>query len=173
MNKVLFVLPKGQVPHRKTMTPEEGALIAEHYVYLVPDDNKIRVYRGDSYEEFTLEEAGNKLKDVYDSIDYVVYQNVPVREYLSNFDYIIDTFKEYTSPELGVLFSDYYRSGLSRHEFLRSFTPESFVMNIPPVIVVNKKYLQGLPISIDQQVASYLVNSCPVIHIPEATYILG
>lgn len=174
MHRLLFILQKGRVPPKTTVAPEENALITENYVYLVPDDNKIKLYRGGSYEEFTLEQAQEKLKEVYDSIDYIVYENRPVKTYLSNFDYLIDEFKSYTNPEVGVIYSDFYRQGgcLNKHEFLKNFTPENFIQNIPPVVVVNKKYLQGLPMSIDQQVATYLIGSCPVLHIPEAMYIL-
>jgi hypothetical protein len=162
MDKVLFIIQKDQ-------TPKEG------HTSLTIDGEKIKLYRDGAFEEFSLQEAQEKLKDVYNSVDYIVYENKPVREYLTGFQWLVETFQEYRNPEVGIIYSDYYKngSGLRKHEFMKNFTPENFIQNIPPVIVVNKKYLQGLPMVIDQQLAMHLVSSCPILHIPESTYILG
>lgn len=171
MNKLLIICKEYTPPLVK---PDAQDLIKENWSYLVVSPTGFKLYRGSSYEEITMEEAQEKLKQVYDSVDYIVYQTKKV-QYLSLFDNLIDTFQEYQNPELGAIYSDYYRSGqgVNIHTFVRNFSPDSFVMNPPPVMVVNKKYLPGLPLQVDQQLCMHLVNSCPLMHYPEATYILN
>lgn len=161
MDKLLFMVPNQDS-------------VNKNHPSLTFDGKMIKVFKDGAYEEFTVEEAQEKMKPIYEAMDYVVYQNAPVREFLSNFDYILDTFDEYKTPELGAIYTDFYKNGqsINKHEYLRSFTPDSFVMNIPPVVIVNKKYLPGLPLVLNQELAGHLVNSAPIMHIPEATYIL-
>lgn len=170
MNKLLIICKEYTPPLVK---PDSQDLIKDYWSFLVVGET-LKLYRGGAYEEFTLQEAQEGLKDVYEYVDYIVYQNKNV-QYLSVFDSLIDTFKEYQNPELGAIYSDYYVTGqgINIHRFIKSFTPDNFVMNPPPVVVVNKKYLPGLPLFLDQQLAIHLVNSCPVFHLPVATYILN
>lgn len=171
MNKLLIICKEYTPPLVK---PDAQDLIKDNWAFLVFGDNNLKLYRGGAYEEFTIQEAQERLKEVYEASDYIVYQSKSV-QYLSVFDTMIDVFKEYQGPELGAIYSDYYISGqgLNIHHFVKNFTPENFVTNIPPVVVVNKKYLNGLPLFLDQQVAVHLVNSCPIYHLPECTYILN
>lgn len=171
MNKLLIICKDYTPPLVDSGTQD---LITEYWAFLVPGEKTMRLYRGGAYEEFTLEEAQEKLRQVYETVDYIVYQQKKV-EYLSTFYALIDNFKEYTSPEVGVIYSDYYRAGqgVNIHYYNKNFTPESFVMNIPPVVVVNKKYLPGLPLQMNQELAAHLTNSCPILHFPESTYILN
>ena len=171
MNKLLIICPEYTPPLTK---PDAQDLIKDYWAFLVVEKDKLKLYRGGAYEEFTVEQAQDKIRDIYESVEYIVYQNKKV-QYLSVFESLLDTFKEYTSPELGAIYSDYYVSGqgVNIHRYIKNFTPENFVMNIPPVVVVNKKYLPGLPLFLDQQVAMHLVNSSPVFHLPTATYILN
>lgn len=172
MHKLLFICPEYTPP---LMKPDAQDLIKEYWSYLIPNKNGIKLYRGGAYEELSLTEAQPKLKEIYDIVDYIIYQKPNKVTYLSVFDNIIDIFQEYQNPELGAIYTDYYQAtqGLNIHNFVRSFTPDDFVKNIPPVLIINKKYLQGnLPINLDQQFAMQLINSVPLIHIPEASYII-
>lgn len=176
MHRLLFILPKDakEVTRYLDFPETSTQLIADNYVFLTKIDDKLRLFIGGAYEEFTLEEAQEKLKSTYEGVDYIVYVQTHVKEFLSVFGALIDTFAEYKTPELAAIYSDYYstKKALKKHEFVRNFTPENFVNSIPPVVVVNKKYLPGLPLQLDQQVALHLVNAGPVLHLPEATYIL-
>lgn len=170
MNKLLIICQDYTPP----IIESDADLIKEYWAFLVPGEKTIKLYRGGAYEEFTMEEAQEKLRQVYEHVDYVVYQQKKV-QYLSAFDALIDNFKEYTNPELGAIYSDYYVAGqgVNIQKFNRNFTPDNFVLNPPPVLVINKKYLPGLPLAFTQELAVHLVNSCPLLHFPESTYILN